>query len=174
MLFWLMGCPPSPPYDYRALPVQALLVSIGRRSVVLGELLWGGNHYHRGGRERRLVSWALYVQKLTYACESVGLCPWVTLPSFNHRLFHFPHFSFARRNFSRLALLASLGEGGYEISAHSLRSYGGEKALHLQLTLDDKLLQRGGGRYGGVLPDQLLVNGKSNYRSASSTLGSVA
>ncbi|WP_320122653.1 aldehyde ferredoxin oxidoreductase N-terminal domain-containing protein [uncultured Sphaerochaeta sp.] len=151
---------PLPPYDYRALPVQALLVSIGRRSVVLGELLWG-NHYHRGS-ERRLVSWALYVQKLTYACESAGLCPLVTLPGFNHRLFHFPHFSFARKNFSRLALLVSLGEG-YEINAHTVRSYG-DKALHLQATIDDRLLHREG-RYGS-LPDQLLVNGKSNFRSA--------
>ncbi len=151
---------PLPPYDYRALPVQALLVAMGRRSVVFGELLWG-NHYHRG-RERRLVSWALYVQKLVYACESVGLCPWVTISTFSHRFFHYPHFSFARKNFSRLALLASLGEG-YEINAYAVRSYG-EEALHLQLTLDDKLLKRES-RYGS-LPDQLLVNGKSNYRSA--------
>ncbi len=151
---------PLPPYDYRALPVQALLASMGKRIVVLGELLWG-NHYHRG-RERRLVSWALYIQKLTYACESVGLCPWVTLPSFNHRLFHFPYFSFARKNFSRLALLASLAEG-YEIGVHAMRSYG-EEALYLQVSLDDKLLKRNG-RFGS-LPDQLLVNGKSNYRSA--------
>jgi aldehyde:ferredoxin oxidoreductase len=86
----------------------------------------------------------------------------VTLPSFNHRLFHFPYFSFARKNFSRLALLASLAEG-YEISVHAMRSYG-EEALYLQVSLDDKLLKRNG-RFGS-LPDQLLVNGKSNYRSA--------
>lgn len=151
---------PLPPYDYRALPVQALLASMGKPCVVVGELLWG-NHYHRG-RERRLVSWALYIQRLSYACETLGICFWMLLPSFNHPLFHFPYFSFARKNFSRLALLASLSEG-YEISAQNMKSYG-EEALRMQIRLDDQLLNREG-RYGS-LPDQLLVNGKSNFRSA--------
>jgi aldehyde:ferredoxin oxidoreductase len=149
---------PLPPFDYRALPVQALLASLGDERMVYGELLWG-NRYRRGN-ERTLASWALYVQQLSSALESVGLCPLVLLPSFAHPLLHFPRWKNKHKNFTMLASFASLGEG-YEISAQQMMEFG-KKAEALQQQINDKLLEKRKGR----LPDQLLVNGKSNYQRA--------
>ncbi|MGE4583590.1 MAG: aldehyde ferredoxin oxidoreductase N-terminal domain-containing protein [Sphaerochaeta sp.] len=148
------------PYDYRALPVQALLTSLGDDTLVYAELLWG-NHYQRGN-ERRLAGWALYVQKVSYAAQSLGLCTWLLLPSFAHPVLHFPWFKRRKRTFARLALLASLSEG-YELTAQDMQAYGA-KALDLERTINGKLTGVQG-RYGS-LPDQLLVDGRSNYRSS--------
>ena len=149
-----------PPFDYRALPVQALLASLGDHSLVYGELLWG-NHYHRGN-ERLLAGWALHVQQLRFAMESVGLCSWMSLPSFAHRVLHFPKWKGKYRQFSRLANLASLSEG-YEISPMEMLGYG-KKALSLKQNIEKKIGVRTA--FYGSLPDQLLINGKSNFRKA--------
>ncbi len=149
---------PLPPFDYRALPVQALLASLGDERLVYGELLWG-NRYRRGN-ERTLASWALYVQQLSSSLESVGICPLVLLPSFANPLLHFPRWKNKHKNFTMLASFASLGEG-YEISAQQMLEFG-KKAEALQQQINDKLLEKP----KGGLPDQLLVNGKSNYRRA--------
>ncbi len=146
------------PFDYRALPVQALLTSLGDGSLVLGELLWG-NHYRRGD-ERRLASWALFIQQFTYAMESVGLCSWVSLPLFARPFLHYPWYKGKRKAFSRLARLASLSEG-YELTFQDIEAFG-EKALRMEMEINNRLTGDQG-RYGN-LPDQLLVNGKSNYR----------
>ena len=149
---------PLPPFDYRALPVQALLASLGDERLVYGELLWG-NRYRRGN-ERVLASWALYVQQLSSALESVGLCPLMLLPSFAHPLFHFPYWKYKRKNYTCLAAFASLGEG-YEIHAQKMMEFG-KKAETLQQHINSMLV---GERHpAGRLPDQLLVNGTSNYR----------
>lgn len=147
-----------PPFDYRALPVQALLASQGDTRLVYGELLWGNRH--RRGNERRLASWALYVQQLHSALESVGLCPLMLLPSFAHPLFHFPYWKNKRKNFSLLSELATLGEG-YEIHTDTMLEYG-IKAEHLEKQINSRLT--GSDHPIGRLPDQLLVNGASNYR----------
>lgn len=149
-----------PPFDYRALPVQALLASLGDNSLVFAELLWG-NHYHRGN-ERLLASWALYTQYLYGAMESVGLCAWMSLPIFTHPILHFPRWKAKRRIFARLANLASLSEG-YEITTAMMIDYG-KKALALKDEIEEKISGRKAGY--GSLPDQLLINGKSNFRSA--------
>jgi len=151
---------PLPPFDYRALPVQALLASLGDERLVLGELLWG-NRYRRGN-ERALASWALYVQQVSSALECVGLSPLMLLPTFAHPIFHFPYWKFRHKNFSTLAAFASLGEG-YEIHTEQMAAFG-KKAEALQQEINTLLLD--GHKQKGRLPDQLLVNGKSNYRRA--------
>ncbi|NCC63590.1 MAG: hypothetical protein EOM15_02890 [Spirochaetia bacterium] len=148
-----------PPFDYRALPVQALLASMGDTSLVFGELLWG-NHYHRGN-ERLLASWALYTQYLYGAMESVGLCPYLSLPLFTHPLLHFPRWKAKRKILSRLATVASLSEG-YEITPMMMLDLG-KKTLSLKHDIEEKILGRKPGY--GSLPDQLLINGKSNFRA---------
>lgn len=151
---------PLPPYDYRALPVQASLAAIGDDTLVLGELLWGNRH--RRGNERRLASWALFAQTLGYAMEGVGLCPWVAISHFAHPLLHFPAFKRTKKAFAQLAELASLAEG-YEIDSSWMVSYA-RTCLRKQRELNSRL--RGKSGPYGELPDQLLVNGKSNFRSA--------
>jgi len=149
---------PLPPFDYRALPVQALLASLGDERLVYGELLWG-NRYRRGN-ERILASWALYVQQLSSAMESVGLCPLMLLTSFAHPLFHFPFWKNKRKNYTCLAAFASLGEG-YEIHAQRMMEIG-RKAQTLEQHINS--LFDGAQHSTAKLPDQLLVNGTSNYR----------
>ncbi len=149
---------PLPPFDYRALPVQALLASLGDNTLVIPELLWG-NHYRRGN-ERRLARWAVNTQKLAYAYQSVGLCTWIGVPSFDHLLFHFPYFFNAPKVYARLAHLAGLCEG-YKVAPSRMKEYG-EKALQMQLSINDRLKKRSG-RFG-KLPDQLLVDGKSSFK----------
>jgi len=151
---------PLPPYDYRALPVQAILAATGDETLVFGELLWG-NRYRRGN-ERRLASWALSAQTLGIAMEGVGVCPWIAVSHFAHTLFHFPLFKRERKLLARLAELASLSEG-YEIDSSWMVHYA-RTCLKKQRELNDRL--RGKTGPYGELPDQLLVNGKSNYRAA--------
>lgn len=149
---------PLPPFDYRALPVQALLASLGDNRLVYSELLWGNRH-HRGN-ERLLASWALYVQQFGSTLESVGLCPLLLLPSFTDPLFHFPRWKRKQRNLRRVAMLASLGEG-YEIHTSKILQFG----RHAQ-ALEQKINESLGFRLGvaASLPDQLLVNGTSHFR----------
>lgn len=151
---------PLQPYDYRALPVQATLAAIGDETLVVGELLWG-NRYRRGN-ERRLASWALSAQTLGIAMEGVGFCHWASVSHFAHPLLHFPHFKREKRLLSQLSELASLSEG-YEIDSSWMMSYA-RTCLKKQREITYRL--RGKTGPYGELPDQLLVNGKSNFRAA--------
>ncbi len=64
--------------------------------------------------------------------------------------------------FAQLAELASLAEG-YEIDSSWMVSYA-RSCLKKQRELNSRLRGKSGPH--GELPDQLLVNGKSNFRSA--------
>lgn len=152
-----VGALPLAPFDYRALPIQALLVSIGDDTLSIPELLWG--NVHQRGNERKLARWAIYLQDLRFSMESLGLCFWTTTAFFAHPFFRFPWFRLPRRTFNLLAHAATYCEG-YPLKESELRRFG-RTAWKLQHEIDLKL---GANPKRGSLPDQLLVEGKSNYK----------
>lgn len=149
-----------PPFDYRGLPVQAILAAIGDDTLVLPEMLYG-NHYHRGN-ERRLAQWAMFSQDLRYAMESLGLCPWLTIPFYEKCIFRFPYFLRKAKAWDLLAKLASFSEG-YKVTAEDIAQVG-VRAWNLQQEIDRKLTGHLG-RYGS-LPEQFLIDASSNHPSA--------
>ncbi len=148
------------PFDYRGLPAQAILAAIGDDTLVFAELMHG-NH-HRRGNERKLARWALFSQDLRYAMESLGLCPWLSLPFYEHSFFKFPHFLKPKKAWTQLAKLASLSEG-YHVTPSMIAEIG-TKAWRLQQEIDGKLVNSSG-RYGS-LPEPLLIDATSNYTAS--------
>jgi len=149
-----------PPFDYRGLPTQAILAATGDDTLVFAELMYG-NHYHRGN-ERKLARWAVFSQDLRYAMESLGLCPWLSIPFYEKVLVRFPHFLTKGKAWALLAKLASLSEG-YQVMPEAIAQIGA-RAWRLQQEIDNKLTGRNG-RYGS-LPEQLLLDASSNYSSS--------
>jgi len=149
-----------PPFDYRGLPTQAILAATGDDTLVFAELMYG-NHYHRGN-ERKLARWAVFSQDLRYAMESLGLCPWLSIPFYEKTLVRFPHFLTKGKAWDLLAKLASLSEG-YQVTPEVIAQIGA-RAWSLQQEIDNKLTGRTG-RYGS-LPEQLLLDASSNYTSS--------
>ncbi|WP_320129978.1 aldehyde ferredoxin oxidoreductase C-terminal domain-containing protein [uncultured Sphaerochaeta sp.] len=147
------------PFDVRALPAQALLTSLGDDTVVIPELL-KGVHYHRG-QERKIAKWAVFCQDYRYAMESLGLCPWFSLPFFDGPLFLQPCKLYTDRAFSFLASLASATEG-YEVTAKQMAAWG-KKAWALQMKIDQLLVEE---ELVANLPEQMLVNSTSNHPRA--------
>jgi len=148
------------PFDYRGLPTQAILAATGDDTLVFAELMYG-NHYHRGN-ERKLARWAIFSQDVRYAMESLGLCPWLSIPFYEKSIFRFPHFLTTGKAWALLAKLASLSEG-YQVTAEAIKGIG-ERAWRLQQEIDSKLTGRKG-RYGS-LPEPLLLDASSNYPSS--------
>lgn len=149
-----------PPFDFRGLPTQATLAAMGDDTLVFPELLYG-NHYHRGN-ERMLARWAVFSQDLRYAMESLGLCPWVSLPFYEKWIMRFPYFLMPSKAWSLLGSLATTSEG-YQVTAKQMAQYG-SRAWLLQQEIDSKLVNVTG-RYGS-LPQQLLVDASSNYHAS--------
>lgn len=139
------------PFDYRALPTQALLASLGDHRVVLGELARGG-HYRRG-KERRSASWALYLQQLWGAQESVGLSPYLDLPIFSRT---FPYLKCRYSRFAIIALIASVSEGR-TFTAQSMATIG-KKAVVLEREINARL-----GWKEPAFAEQQLLDGRSNF-----------
>ncbi len=154
---YMVGGQALPPFDYRGLPTQAILVATGDDTLVFAELMYG-NHYHRGN-ERKLARWAIFSQDLRYAMESLGLCPWLSIPFYEKFVVRFPHFLRKKRAWTLLAKLASLSEG-YQITPDQIAQIGA-RAWSLQQEIDNKLTGRDG-RYGS-LPEQMLLDATSNY-----------
>lgn len=146
-----------PPFDYRGLPTQAILAATGDDTLVFAELMFG-NHYHRGN-ERKLARWAVFSQDLRYAMESLGLCPWLSIPFYDTWCSRFPYFLRPAKAWKLLAKLASLSEG-YQVTAEAIAQIG-SRAWSLQQTINSKLTGRVG-RYG-ALPEQLLLDASSNH-----------
>ncbi len=146
-----------PPFDYRGLPTQAILASTGDDTLVFAELMYG-NRYHRGN-ERKLARWAVFSQDLRYAMESLGLCPWLSIPFYEKFLVRFPHCLNKAKAWSLLAKLVSLSEG-YQVKPEIIANIGA-RAWRLQQEINNKLTGQNG-RYGS-LPEQLLVNASSNH-----------
>ncbi|MBI9093578.1 MAG: hypothetical protein JEY71_01725 [Sphaerochaeta sp.] len=149
-----------PPFDYRGLPTQAILAATGDDTFVFAELMYG-NHYHRGN-EKKLARWAVFSQDLRYAMESLGLCPWLSIPYYEKSLVRFPHGLNKAKAWKLLAKLASLSEG-YQLKPEDIAQIGA-RAWGLQQEIDNKLTGRNG-RYGS-LPEQLLVDASSNHPSS--------
>ncbi|MDD4572648.1 MAG: aldehyde ferredoxin oxidoreductase N-terminal domain-containing protein [Sphaerochaeta sp.] len=149
-----------PPFDYRGLPSQAILASIGDDTLVFAELMYG-NHYRRGN-ERKLARWAVFSQDLRYAMESLGLCSWLTIPYYEKMISRFPNFLRPGKAWKQLAKFASLSEG-YQVTPQAMSEIG-RRAWSLQQEIDNKLTNRSG-RYGS-LPEQLLVDASSNYSAS--------
>lgn len=151
---------PLAPYDLRALPAQGLLTAFGDDTLVYPELLFG-NRYRRG-KEERVASWAIFSQDLRYAMESLGLPYRLSLPYFER--YPLPCLSKAYRKhvFSWLASLLTVTEG-YSVGARQAEEYGKE-AWALQRSVDRALLS---GPIPVSLPDQVLVDGRSNHPSTT-------
>ncbi len=149
-----------PPFDYRGLPAQAILAATGDDTLVFGELMYG-NHYHRGN-ERKLARWAIFSQDLRYAMESLGLCPWLSIPFFEKMIFRFPRFLHSNKAWKLLAKLGSISEG-YPLKPEEIQQIG-KRAWSLQQEIDSKLTGRSG-RHGS-LPEPLLLDASSNYPSS--------
>ncbi|HKL58605.1 MAG TPA: aldehyde ferredoxin oxidoreductase N-terminal domain-containing protein [Sphaerochaeta sp.] len=149
-----------PPFDYRGLPTQAILAATGDDTLVFPELMYG-NHYHRGN-ERKLARWAVFSQDIRYAMESLGLCPWLSIPLYEKAIVRFPHFLSKKKAWTLLAKLASLSEG-YQIKPETMAQIGA-RAWRTQQEIDAKLTGRGG-RYGS-LPEQFLINASSNHAAS--------
>ncbi len=148
-----------PPFDYRGLPTQAILAAMGDDTLVFAELMYG-NHYHRGN-ERKLARWAVFSQDLRFAMESLGICPWLSIPFYEKYIIRFPHFLRKKKAWALLAKLASISEG-YQVKAEAMEQIGA-RAWSLQQEIDSKLTGRAG-RYGS-LPEQFLINASSNHPS---------
>lgn len=149
-----------PPFDYRGLPSQAILAAIGDDTLVFAELMYG-NHYHRGN-EKKLARWSIFSQDLRYAMESLGLCPWLSLPMYEKLFFRFPHFLRPQKAWALLAKLASLSEG-YQVTPKMIAAIGA-RTWAMQQEIDNKLTGRTG-RYGS-LPEPLLIDATSNYSAS--------
>jgi aldehyde:ferredoxin oxidoreductase len=149
---------PLAPYDLRALPSQALLAALGDDTLVFPDLLFG-NRYRRG-KEDRMASWAVLSQDVRYAMESLGLRYRTVLPFFEHCPVSRPWKPFRDRLFSWLCVWVSATEG-YPVSGTQVAEYG-KAAWDLQRSIDRALLA---GALPVSLPDQVLVNGRSNHRS---------
>lgn len=148
------------PFDYRGLPTQAILAATGDDTLVFPELMYG-NRYHRGN-ERKLARWAIFSQDLRYAMESLGICPWLSIPLYEKALVRYPHLLAKGKAWALLAKLASLSEG-YQVLPEAIEQIG-KRAWSLQQEIDGKLTGRTG-RYGS-LPESLLVDASSNYPSS--------
>ncbi len=157
---YLVGGQALPPFDFRGLPAQAVLAATGDDTLVFAELMQG-NTYHRGN-EKKLARWAVFSQDLRYAMESLGLCPWLSIPFYEKLLVRFPHFLNKAKAWRLLAKLASLSEG-YQLKPEMMAQIG-ERAWSLQQEIDSKLTGKKG-RYGS-LPEQLILDASSNHPSS--------
>ncbi len=148
---YCIGSQPLGPFDYRALPTQALLASMGDHRIVLGELIRGG-HYRRG-KAKRSAAWALYLQRLWGAQESVGLSPYVDLPFFGR---WYPHIKGRRSRFAMSALIASISEGRTFTAQHLASA--GKRAWSLEREINRRL-----GWQDPPFAEQQLLDGRSNF-----------
>lgn len=148
---YCIGDQPLGPFDYRALPALALLASLGDHRIVLGELIRGG-HYRRG-KEKRSAAWALYLQQLWGAQESVGLSPYSDLPLFGR---WYPYIKRRRSRFAICALIASISEGR-TFTAQSLAG-AGKQAFILEREINLRL-----GWQDPPFAEQQLLDGRSNF-----------
>ena len=111
-----------------------------------------GGHYRRG-REKRNAGWALYLQQLWGAQESVGLSPYVDLPLFGR---WYPYIKAKRSRFAICALIASVSEGRV-FTAQDLARVG-KRAWMLERTIDLRL-----GWRDPPFAEQQLLDGQSNF-----------
>lgn len=149
------------PFDYRALPAQAILAATGDDSLVFPELLYG-NHHHRGN-ERKLARWAIFSQDLRHTMEALGICSWLAMPYFEHPVIRFPYALYPAKAWKLLAKLATYTEG-YRVSPAQMAAIGPRTwSLHQQLNA--KLTGESGRT--ASLPESFLVDATSNHPSAT-------
>ncbi len=141
-----------PPFDYRGLPTQALLLSVGDHHLVLGELIRG--RYYRRGFERVNAKWALFIQELSGAEESIGINPYENLSFFG---WFYPLFKGRTSRFKKCAHIATLSEGRMFTTKELMAA--GREAFLLQRSINQRL-----GFEEPVFAEQQLSDGRSNYK----------
>jgi len=147
--FYCVGNLELAPYDLRALPAQALLVSLNDDTLVYPDMICG-NHFKRG-KEGKYARRAVFCQDLRFAMETLGLPYSLSIPYFNQYL------NFFMKPFAILARLASAGEG-YFVSEENMRAYG-RQCYRLRKEINDKL----GYKEPRTLPLEVMVDPSSNY-----------
>jgi aldehyde:ferredoxin oxidoreductase len=157
---YLSGAMHLLPLDLRALPIHALLASLGDETIVWGELIWG-SRYRRTG-ERRLARWALSARWVSYAAQSVGVGHPSLIRFECTRLRRFPYKSPTKQIYHLLADLSTLCSGKV-VPWREVLGWG-KKAHALQQQIDYKL--NGETPLFNPLPQRLLVDGRSNHPTA--------